>query len=487
MLARALSVALVASAFSVPGCEAIPADPEGTLERVSGGVLRVGMSEHDPWTALEDGERSGVEVRLIEEFAAERAAEVDWHDGGEEFLIGELHRGALDVVVGGLTAKSPWVDQAALTPALRRRDEPGGFAGAARAGREDGGERPARRPGALPARARGRGGRRAGRRATVTTRAEKRAKVLAERIELPPAKTRVLEHAVRLEWLTLAFLTTAVLAMYLALGSSQAMKAAWIEDLLSFLPPIAFLVTNRVRSKEPTRDYPFGFHRSVSVGFLVSAVALLTMGTYLVAESVLGLVSAEHVPIGLVTVFGYTFWAGWLMIAALAYTLVPPVLLGRAKLKPASELHDKVLYADADMNKADWQTAAAGIVGVLGIGLGLWWLDFVAADRHGWLDRRRRMEEPADGAGRPHGLSRVGLRRPDDGASLRGRDPRRRAGRAGGGRRAGAGPRGGARLPRGGVRGAVGGRPRPRRPRTDPGCGPRRRLEAAPRRRRARP
>jgi divalent metal cation (Fe/Co/Zn/Cd) transporter len=213
----------------------------------------------------------------------------------------------------------------------------------------------------------------------VTTRSEKRAKALAERIELPPAKKRVLEHAVRLEWLTLAFLTTAVLAMYLALGSSQAMKAAWIEDLLSFLPPIAFLVTNRVRSKEPTRDHPFGFHRSVSVGFLVSAVALLTMGTYLVAESVLGLVSAEHVPIGLVTVFGQTFWAGWLMIAALAYTLVPPVLLGRAKLKPASELHDKVLYADADMNKADWQTAAAGIVGVLGIGLGLWWLDFVAA------------------------------------------------------------------------------------------------------------
>jgi divalent metal cation (Fe/Co/Zn/Cd) transporter len=210
-------------------------------------------------------------------------------------------------------------------------------------------------------------------------RAEQRAKALAERIELPPSKTRVLRHAVRLEWLTLAFLVTAVTAMYLALGSSQAMKAAWIEDLLSFLPPIAFLVTNRVRSKEPTRDYPFGFHRSVSVGFLVSAVALLTMGTYLVIESLLGLVTAEHVPIGLVTVLGYTFWAGWLMIAALAYTLVPPVLLGRAKLKPASELHDKVLYADADMNKADWQTAAAGIVGVLGIGLGLWWLDFVAA------------------------------------------------------------------------------------------------------------
>jgi divalent metal cation (Fe/Co/Zn/Cd) transporter len=31
------------------------------------------------------------------------------------------------------------------------------------------------------------------------------------------------------------------------------------------------------------------------------------------------------------------------------------------------------------MNKADWLTATAGIVGVLGIGLGIWWADATAA------------------------------------------------------------------------------------------------------------
>jgi divalent metal cation (Fe/Co/Zn/Cd) transporter len=127
------------------------------------------------------------------------------------------------------------------------------------------------------------------------------------------------------------------------------------------------------------------------------------MGTYLVVESALGLVAAEHPPIGLVTVFGQTFWAGWLMVAALAYTLVPPVLLGRAKMKPARELHDKVLFADADMNKADWQTAAAGIVGVIGIGVGLWWLDGVAAiligasiTRDGWKNLRTALSDLMD-------------------------------------------------------------------------------------------
>ena len=38
-----------------------------------------------------------------------------------------------------------------------------------------------------------------------------------------------------------------------------------------------------------------------------------------------------------------------------------------------------MLYADAKMNKADWLTATAAMVGVVGIGVGLWWVDAVAA------------------------------------------------------------------------------------------------------------
>ena len=113
VVGRLALVALAATVLS--GCASIPVDPEGTLERASGGVLRVGMSVHEPWTTADDGERGGIEVELVEEFAAVWDAEVEWHDGGEEALIEELHRGELDLVVGGLTEKSPWVGQAALT------------------------------------------------------------------------------------------------------------------------------------------------------------------------------------------------------------------------------------------------------------------------------------------------------------------------------------------------------------------------------------
>jgi divalent metal cation (Fe/Co/Zn/Cd) transporter len=197
--------------------------------------------------------------------------------------------------------------------------------------------------------------------------------------ELPPELEPVQRKAIRLEWITIAYLLTAIAAMYLTLGNSQAMKAAWIEDSLSLLPPIAFLVANRVRKKPPGERFPWGRHRAVSIGYLGASSALLAMGTWLFVDSGMKLVAAEHPPIGLVSVFGQTIWLGWLMLPALVWSATPAYFLGRAKLTLASQLHDKVLYADAKMNKADWLTAGAAAVGVIGIGFGLWWADAVAA------------------------------------------------------------------------------------------------------------
>jgi divalent metal cation (Fe/Co/Zn/Cd) transporter len=197
--------------------------------------------------------------------------------------------------------------------------------------------------------------------------------------ELPGRQTEVLRRAIRLEWITIGFLAVTVSLVFLVLGNSQAMKTAWIEDLLSFIPPIAFLVAIRVNRLAPTRRHPYGYYRSVGVGHLVAAVALTTMGTYLIVDSAIGLSSGEHPTIGTVDLFGNVIWLGWLMIGVMALTALPPVFIGRAKMKLARELHDKVLYADADMNKADWMTAVGSIVGVSGIGLGLWWLDSTAA------------------------------------------------------------------------------------------------------------
>jgi cation diffusion facilitator family transporter len=197
--------------------------------------------------------------------------------------------------------------------------------------------------------------------------------------ELPPELQQVHRKVVRLEWISIAYLLTAIAAIFFTLGSSQAMKGAWLEDMLSLAPPIAFLVAARIRYKRPDAAYSYGYHRAVEIAFLIAALALLSMGAFLVVDSALKLISGEHPPIGMVELFDWQVWLGWLMIAALVWSAVPAVILGRMKTKLAAPLHDKVLYADAQMNRADWLTACAAIVGVVGIGFGLWWADAVAA------------------------------------------------------------------------------------------------------------
>lgn len=199
------------------------------------------------------------------------------------------------------------------------------------------------------------------------------------RTELPERQSAALGRAVRLEWITLGFLVVTVTAVFLVMGNSQAMRAAWVEDLLSFIPPLAFLLAVRLVARPPSNNYPYGYHRSIGVAHLVAAVALTAMGSFLIYESATSLFKREHPPIGTVEIFGTSIWLGWLMMVVMAVTTIPPVIVGRIKIRLARELHNKVLYADADMNKADWMTAIGSIVGVAGIGLGFWWADAAAA------------------------------------------------------------------------------------------------------------
>lgn len=106
--------ALLAAAVLLAGC-ALPRDPEGTLARVQGATLRAGVTEAEPWARTGDGAPAGVEVALVERFAEELGAEVRWFDGSEAELVEALHVHELDLVIGGLTADTPWQAQAAVT------------------------------------------------------------------------------------------------------------------------------------------------------------------------------------------------------------------------------------------------------------------------------------------------------------------------------------------------------------------------------------
>ncbi len=197
--------------------------------------------------------------------------------------------------------------------------------------------------------------------------------------ELPAEKKQTLRRAKRLEWTFLAFLFSIIVVMALVMGSSQTMKAMWIEDTLSVVPSCSFLIGIYFRSKEPDETFPYGYRRAVLVGFMCGAVTLLGFGLYIFGDSIVKLIKAEHPIVQTIHLFGRQIWLGWLMIAALIYSVIPPMILGRMKLPLAAELNDKTLHVSAELNKGDWLSGIAGVVGIMGIAFGFWWADAAAA------------------------------------------------------------------------------------------------------------
>lgn len=218
--------------------------------------------------------------------------------------------------------------------------------------------------------------------------------------ELPEEQQQKLDYAKKLAWWSLFFLFTITVVIYLTMGSSQVMKTAWVEDIWSMIPPVMFLITLRVQQRKPSERYPYGFYNIGSLAFLSAATAVFVLGVYMLYDSARSLYQMEHPTIGIVEMFGYQFWSGWLMIVALIYSAIPPVILGYLKHKAAKDLHAKTMVADAAMNKADWTTAVAAILGIIGVGLGLWWADAVMAGliafeitRDGYTNLRRALTD----------------------------------------------------------------------------------------------
>ena len=102
---RLLTVA--ALAFALTACD-LPRDPEGTLERIEGSSMRVGVTDSPPWTIVTEGEPAGVEAELLRQLARDLDAEIEWVEGSESEILEDVEQGHLDVAIGGFTADNPW-------------------------------------------------------------------------------------------------------------------------------------------------------------------------------------------------------------------------------------------------------------------------------------------------------------------------------------------------------------------------------------------
>ncbi|WP_229703278.1 hypothetical protein [Microbacterium murale] len=93
----------------------VPTDPDSTLQQVSGGDLRVGVSPAEGLADVSTDAPTGPLVDLVDTFADSLDADVEWTIDSEETLVGMLEEDDLDLVVGGFTDQTPWIDRAGVT------------------------------------------------------------------------------------------------------------------------------------------------------------------------------------------------------------------------------------------------------------------------------------------------------------------------------------------------------------------------------------
>lgn len=125
---HALCALAVTTCLAISGCGVtVPADPTGTLDRVSGGVLRVGVTPNDDRVVIhDDGPPEGSDVVLVEDFADSIDADIEWVTGAEEELVRDLESGRLDLIAGGITDATPWSDKAGVTRPYLEVTQPDG-------------------------------------------------------------------------------------------------------------------------------------------------------------------------------------------------------------------------------------------------------------------------------------------------------------------------------------------------------------------------
>lgn len=93
----------------------IPQDPSGSLERITGSTIRVGATPEEHLVEMSDTGVTGSLVELVEGFAAEHDAQVEWSWGSEETLVKALEEAKIDLAIGGFTDQTPWSHRAGVT------------------------------------------------------------------------------------------------------------------------------------------------------------------------------------------------------------------------------------------------------------------------------------------------------------------------------------------------------------------------------------
>lgn len=96
-------------------CNDYPRDTKNSFEEAKAKGLKVGMVENPPFIEFQNNSISGIEIRIIEEFAEKHNLNIRYIRGTETELINQLENYELHILAGGFDRKTVWSAKAGRT------------------------------------------------------------------------------------------------------------------------------------------------------------------------------------------------------------------------------------------------------------------------------------------------------------------------------------------------------------------------------------
>ena len=108
--------AVLIGALAASGCSDFPKDNAETLKQLKAGrEMKVGVAHNPPWTVVAEGRVEGVEPALVAQWAQSLGTSARFITGPSDDLVEALYKRELDVLVTGMTDKTPHSGKLALS------------------------------------------------------------------------------------------------------------------------------------------------------------------------------------------------------------------------------------------------------------------------------------------------------------------------------------------------------------------------------------
>lgn len=169
-------------------------------------------------------------------------------------------------------------------------------------------------------------------------------------------------------WISIiAYLLLSVVKLVIAYtGGSEALRADGLNNVTDVIASLAVLIGLRISRKPPDKDHHYGHFRAETIGSLVAAFIMMTVGIEVLFQTGEQLLEGYSQQPSIITAWTALGAAGIMFIVYMY------------NLRLSRKINSRSLYAAAQDNRSDALVSIGAFVGIIGAQFGAYWLDPVA-------------------------------------------------------------------------------------------------------------